>query len=70
MQFPKAEVTAVKKLLVKKNRICSIAALEDLGEISSCGYVMVGKCDDPIIFMRDDYIYTEVIYSWLGDQEQ
>ncbi len=57
---------APKKVLVGKNRICSMASIgQETSKISSCGYTIVGDCDDPSVFFRDGINYKETIHVWL-----
>lgn len=56
---------APKTLLVGKNRICSIPALEGDSNISACGFTIVGNCDDASVFNLDNTVYKEVFHVWL-----
>ncbi len=56
---------APKKILVGKNRICSIPALDTESNISACGFTIVGNCDDSSVFNRDNTLYKEIFYVWL-----
>lgn len=57
---------AQNKVLVTKNRICSLPQPDkERGLKSACGYIIVGDCDDTSVFMRDGINYQEVIHAWL-----
>lgn len=57
---------APQKILVEKNRICALPALNNQpGKRNACGYYVTGSCSDPLSFARDGNHYTEVIQIWL-----
>jgi hypothetical protein len=56
---------APKKILVGKNRICSIPALDGKANVSACGFTIVGNCDDTSVYNRDNTAYNEIFNVWL-----
>ena len=57
---------APKKVLVGKNRICSLPDLDHPGrKTSACGFTIVGDCEDSFVFERDGITYNEVMHVWL-----
>jgi hypothetical protein len=54
-----------KTVLTGKNRICSLQGLDGKKNTSACGFVIVGRCDNPGVFYRDNTHYTERFQVWL-----